>query len=271
MRLAVFSDIHGNLPAFEAAIEHAKKQRVDQIIIAGDLVIGAPDSHACWQLAQTLDCPILRGNNDRYLSDYGTSAAPALWETEQFAPVHWAVNQFSDAERASIAQLPLTLRLPESPDLFICHASARQDNDSIYAHTPEDQLQEMFPATPERYIVRGHNHAGQIRMWDDRFIITCGSIGLPLDGNTTAQYLLLEQSKTGWHIRHQSVPYDLDDALHRFTATGYLDATGPIGRLYYKELATGGFQFTGFLRTYEQWSKEAPLSLDEAYDRFLNM
>jgi len=43
MRIAVLSDIHGNIPAFEAAIEHAKKQRVDQIVIAGDLVIGAPD------------------------------------------------------------------------------------------------------------------------------------------------------------------------------------------------------------------------------------
>ena len=161
---------------------------------------------------------MVRGNNDRYLSDYGTPKAPDEWQTDSFAPLHWAVNQFSATERAALAQLPLTLRLPDAPDLLICHASARSDNDIIQAYTPEDRLQEMLPNTPQRYIVRGHNHVGQIRMWNDRFIVTCGSIGRPLDGNPTAQYVILEQTQTGLHIRHQSVPYDLDRRpapLHR--------------------------------------------------------
>ena len=88
MKIAILSDIHGNLPAFQAAVDHVGRQQVDQIIIAGDIVIGAPDTFACWQLANDLKCPILRGNHERYLFDYGTPGAPPVWETEQFFPVH---------------------------------------------------------------------------------------------------------------------------------------------------------------------------------------
>ena len=43
-----------------------------QMVIAGDMVIGAPDSGACWQLARSLGCPLLRGNHERYLFDFGS-------------------------------------------------------------------------------------------------------------------------------------------------------------------------------------------------------
>ena len=78
MRLAVIADIHGNLPAFEAALEHVDRQQVDRLVILGDIVVGAPDSAACWNLARSLSCPILRGNNDRYVAHYDTPAADPM-------------------------------------------------------------------------------------------------------------------------------------------------------------------------------------------------
>ncbi len=57
MRIAVLADIHGNLPAFEAALKHVSQQKVDQIILAGDIIIGSPDSKACWDLALSSGLP----------------------------------------------------------------------------------------------------------------------------------------------------------------------------------------------------------------------
>jgi predicted phosphodiesterase len=54
MRIAILSDLHGNLPAFEAALDHARKHKPDAMVIAGDTIIGSPDSAACWQLARSL-------------------------------------------------------------------------------------------------------------------------------------------------------------------------------------------------------------------------
>jgi len=271
MRIAVLADVHGNLPAFEAALKHVAQHKVDQIVLAGDIVNGAPDSQACWSLAQSLGCPILRGNHERYVAHYGTSQASPKWSTELFAPLHWALAQLSEQERHSLEQLPTNLRLPEAPDLFFVHASERDDHDSLVSHTPESSLHEMFPSAQERFIIRAHNHYGQVRVWGKGMIVTCGSVGLPLDGHPTAQYLLLDQEQYGWKIQHQSVPYDLNAALNRFWDTGYLDSTGSMGHLFYREVATAAFHIVPFLRYYERWSAQGDISLTQAVDRFLGL
>lgn len=271
MRIAVLSDIHGNLPAFEAALAHARRRGFDQLVIAGDIVVGAPDTAACWQLAQSLGCPIVRGNHERYVADLGTERAPPLWETPQFTPVQWAAGQLTDAERAALGALPLALRLPEAPDLLIVHASLRSDGDSIRAHTPDSALPELFPGEVEPLIVRGHNHIAATRPWGERTIVTAGSVGMPLDGSTTAQYLLLERRPAGWRIEHQSVPYDHDAAIGRFYSSGYLEATGPIGRLVLRELLTASFQLVPFLRYYQRLKAAEPIGLDAALERFMSL
>jgi hypothetical protein len=270
MRIAILADIHGNLPAFEAALDHVASQHVDRLIIAGDIVVGSPDSAACWRMAQTLGCPLVSGNHERSVAHFGRPDAPAEWATERFAPVRWAVEQFTAAERMAIDALPLALRMPDLPDLLVVHASLRSDNDSIMPYTSNQQLAEMFPSLCERWIVRAHNHVGQVRLWDERTIITAGAVGLPLDGSPTAQYLLLERRAGGWQIFHQSVPYDLDAALRRFRETGYLDAAGPMAQLFMRQVATASHQIVPFLRAYAGWSAREPMPLDTALERFLS-
>lgn len=271
MRIAVLADIHGNLPAFEAALKHVSQQKVDQMILAGDIVNGAPDSKACWDLALSSGCPILRGNQERYVAHYGTSKASPLWSMEQFAPVKWTVEQLSEQDRQCMEQLPLTLRLPEAPDIFFVHATERDDHDTVASHTPEQALHDKFPTAQERYILRAHNHFGQVRVWEKGFIVTCGSVGLALDSNPTAQYLLLDREKNGWSIQHQSVPYPVDAAVSRFHDTGYLAAVGPMGRLFFREVVTASPQIVPFLRLYAQWSKAGDIQLSQAVDRFLSL
>ncbi|MCX6045856.1 MAG: metallophosphoesterase [Chloroflexi bacterium] len=272
MRIAILADIHGNLPAFEAVLQHVHQQKVDQLVIAGDLINGAPDSALCWQLAQTVPCLILRGNHERYIFDFGLPHAPAVWQTERFAPVQWTAAQFTDAERHSFRKLPFAIRPPAAPDLLIVHASLRRDNDLIAAYTPEAELPEMFPNSLERYIVRGHEHWCQVRLWGDRTIITTGSVGWALDENqATAQYLILEQHANRWSIHHQAVPYDVNLTVQRFHTTGYLKETGPMGRLMLREIATASSQIVPFLRIYERWFLEEPLSLAAGVERFFKL
>lgn len=270
MRLAILADIHGNMPAFEAALEHVASQRVDQLIIAGDLVVGAPESLACWQLAQSLNCPIVRGNHEGYVVRYGTASAPAAWQTSQFAPIQWAAAQFTDQQRQTIDRLPTQLRLPGLEDLLIVHASLRSDRDSVMPHTPDSELEAMFPDVRESLIVRAHNHQGQVRLWAGHQIVTTGSVGLALDSHPTAQYLLLEQTRQGWQFWHQSVPYDVDATIQRFYTSGYLAAAGPMAQLYLREVATASFFIVPFLKAYERWSKHAPLALEDALARYLD-
>jgi predicted phosphodiesterase len=271
MRIAVLGDIHGNLPAFEAALDHVARQHMDLMVILGDIVIGSPDSTRCWQLARRQNCPMIRGNHERYTAHFGTVAAEPAWATEQFAPLQWAARQLSAAARAEMELLPLHLRLPEAPELLFVHASLRNDRDSIRAHTPDAELDTMFPDISAAAVVRGHNHVGALRIWHDRLLITAGSVGLPLDGNPSAQYTLLEHRLKGWQVQHIAVPYDVDAAVARFERSGYLDATGVIGRLYQLEVATASFHIVPFLRAYQRWNAQEPIGLWQAYERFYNV
>lgn len=269
MRIALLADIHGNLAAFEAVLAHICQQAPDLIIIAGDVVIGAPDSGACWQLAQSLACPIVRGNHERYLSHFGTPNGDPAWQTEQFTPVQWAVAQFTAAERAAIADLPLTLSVPTAPDLLIVHAAASSDRETLPPYKTDAEIAAMFPKVQERWIVRGHDHLARTQPWRDKIIVTTGSVGLPMDGNPAAQYLLLDASRDGWQVQHQAVDYPLSATLERFRSTRYVEQTGVMGRLFLREVATATHHFVPFLRLYRQWAQETPLSLQAALERYL--
>jgi predicted phosphodiesterase len=271
MRIAVLSDIHGNLPAFEAALAHAQQQGVDQVVIAGDLINGAPDSHGCWDLAQTLGCVILRGNHERYIYDFDSPTAPPLWHSERFAPVRWTVNQFTPAEIQALADLPLTYRPPDAPGLLLTHASPQRDNDSVQPYTPAAELAEIFAGVTERLIVRGHDHWSMVRLWDGRTIVTAGSVGMTLDEHPTARYVLLEQRGRAWRFSHHAVPYDVDAVVERFQSSGYLDEGGPMARLILREIATASPHIVPFLRHFERWEQSEPISLAAAVERFLRM
>lgn len=118
MRLADLRDIHGNLAALEAVLEHAKRLRPDGFVVVGDVVVGAPDSLTCWKRIEALGCPVIRGNHETYVSAYGTAAAPPAWSTPQFAPVAWAVTRLGDPVRETLGALPFSLRLPEALTFF---------------------------------------------------------------------------------------------------------------------------------------------------------
>lgn len=271
MRIAAISDIHGNLPALEAALDHVERQQVDQVVVVGDVVMGSPDSKACWDTVCELGCPVVKGNGESYMARYGTAEADPQWETEQFGPMQWAANEFTEDERRALGDLPLTYRPPDTHDILFFHASPRSEYESMKAYTPEDELEEMFAGVDEGYLVRGHQHNLQVRLWNSRAIINCGSVGLPVDYNPDAQYVLLDQRKDGWHVRHQAVPYDVDALLRRVRETDYMKVAGPMGRLHVRAVATGTNQIMAFLRYYKKWQSDGDIGLGEAVDRFLNL
>jgi predicted phosphodiesterase len=268
MRVAVLADIHGNLAALEAALEDIAKVGADQVVVAGDVVNGAPDSRACWELIRSLGHPTLRGNHERYLFDLGTPRASPEWETERFRAVHWARRQFSRDELEEMRSLPLCHRPPGTEELLIVHAAPGRDNENVQAYTAESELERMFGGTRERLIVRGHNHIGNTRRLGERWIVTAGSVGMPQDGNPTAQYLLLERTRRGWSWEHRSVRYDVEETLRRFRDAGYLLEAGAMARLIMREIATGSHQMVPFLRWWQSRAEALP-DLSAAVDRFL--
>ena len=252
MRLAIVADIHGNLPALDAALTRIEQLHIERVLVLGDIVVGSPDSLACWQRVKALKCPVLRGNHERYVFDLGTPRAKPEWSLPQFGPVQYAAAKLGETGRRELAELPTVLRLSEAPEVLFVHGSSRNDTDLIFPYTSDDEIAPMFAGTAERWLIRGHNHFAGVHLWGERRIVTVGSVGLPLDGTPTAQFTVLERGTQDWSVRQQSVPYDIAAAVRHFKASGYLDAAGPMARLFMREVETAAFHVLPFLK----WQKE---------------
>jgi predicted phosphodiesterase len=269
MRIAVLADIHGNLAALEAALEAVQRMSPDRLVIAGDVVDGAPDSAACWELVKSLGCPVLRGNHERYVFDFGTERAAPEWSTPRFGPVQVTVEDMTPEQRSELSRLPLSWRDPDAPGVLVVHASTRADSDTVLPYTPPERIAEMFgePDLPP-LILRGHNHECATRAWNGRQIVTVGSVGLPLDGNPAAQFTVVDQTREGWEVRHHAVPYDVEATLRRFREVDYLTRSGPMGRLMIREVATASYHFVPFLRFYHR-ARQEEMPLERAVECFL--
>ena len=94
-KLAVLSDIHGNLPALEAVMSDLSNFDVDHVIVAGDVIHFGPFSRQAAELVIEKGWSVIRGNNELFLIDYQTSRAPEEWNDPiQFAPTIWLNRQF---------------------------------------------------------------------------------------------------------------------------------------------------------------------------------
>ena len=271
MRIAILSDIHGNLHALEAVLDHAERDRPDALVVAGDVVIGGPDSLASWQLVQGRGFPRVRGNHERYL--LAAAAGDPAFDPLNWAPARWNAARFPAATLAEIAALPMTLRLAGTEDLLITHAAPDDDYAFIAPDTSEAEVRAKFAdLDPGTTAVRGHHHLPFEHRLEGLHVISIGSAGLPLGGEPLAEYALVEPAPGGgWTAEHRQVRYDLAGALTAFETSGYLDEAGPVARLFYLEVASARHHLVPFLKRYAEWSASEQIDMDRALERYLEL
>ena len=93
-RLAVLADIHSNLPALEAVLDDLSHFTVDKIIVAGDVVNWGAFSSQVMERLAALDCAIIRGNNELYLTEWQTPRMPESWKIFTLPP--YTIAQLGD-------------------------------------------------------------------------------------------------------------------------------------------------------------------------------
>jgi predicted phosphodiesterase len=221
MSVAALYDIHGNLPALEAALKEIRPARVDQVLIGGDVFPG-PMPRECLALLRSLDIPVhyITGNGDREVltrmrnleTDWYKSA-----RDEWRAPIDWTAQQLSSEDADFIASWPatLTLNLDGLGEVLFCHATPHNDIDIFTRLTPEDRLLPIFAEVAEKTVICGHTHMQFDRVIGNTRVINAGSLGMPF-GRTGADWLLL-----GPNIQLRHTDYDLAKAAERIRAIGY--------------------------------------------------
>ncbi len=225
MPTAALYDIHGNLPALQAVLEDVRRERVDHILIGGDVLPG-PMPIECLELLTRLDVPthFIMGNGDREVlarmrgieTDWYRNARPEWRE-----PIDWTAQQLSPQQEKLIENWPASLTVPIDGlgDVLFCHATPRNDTDIFTPLTSEERLAPVFAGVKEKVVVCGHTHIQFDRAVGKTRVINAGSVGMPF-GRTGADWLLLGP---GIDVRHTN--YDLQTAAARIRHTHYPQAS----------------------------------------------
>lgn len=234
MRLAVLADIHGNLEAFRACLDHARARGAERIVLLGDLVGYGADPAAVLDLAMdeiARGALAMLGNHDEAaLASNGcgmndTAAAAMVWTRTQLTPAH----------RRFLAGLPLTAE--EDGCLFV-HADASAPARWRYVVDAE-AAQRSLASTTAHVTLCGHVHRPALYSLGEtgkltpfrpvtdapvplahgrRWLGVLGAVGQPRDGNPAACYVMLDlhPMQATWH----RVPYDVAGATAKIRAAG---------------------------------------------------
>jgi Icc-related predicted phosphoesterase len=131
MRIAVLSDIHGNLLALDACLADLESQgSADAIVVAGDLCLGGPKPKKVLQRLEEIGAACVRGNTDRYLSEDSSREKRSQLESAQIA---WTRHEIGERWAAWLKDLPFALRIGEDNNqLLIVHANPLTDDEHLW-------------------------------------------------------------------------------------------------------------------------------------------
>lgn len=233
MRIAILSDIHSNLEAFQAVLEDIDSLGIDRIIFLGDLIGYGASPNECCTLARERGMVGILGNHDRAVLD---SRKLPLFNLHARQAVEWTQEKLSDQSRALLSGWPVSMQLREEGLVLVHGALTGTDH---YFLSPSDipaNLDILKTQYPEsRIVLFGHTHV-KCFFSDDRpinaalvdvpqpilpdryYFINPGSVGQPRDGSPNAAYGILDPDTSTFLQR--TVPYDYMSASARIIDAG---------------------------------------------------
>lgn len=208
MRIAVLSDIHGNLPALEAVLVELD---ADLVVVGGDVVAGPMPAEVLDAL-NALDVPVrwVMGNADREVLN------PPIEKSSAAVIARFAAARLSASHRDLLASFETTV--VEDGVLF-CHGTPRSDTEIITMYTSDEIIVDILSGVTENIVVAGHVHHQFDRKVGSHRWLNAGSVGLPYEGRPGAFWLLLDASVPNFRC----TKYNIDAAVERIRATGIPD------------------------------------------------
>jgi predicted phosphodiesterase len=259
-RLAVLSDIHGNLPALEVVLADIEAQQGDQVVIAGDIVNWGPFSAQVMARVTGHDWAIIRGNNEYYLLNYRTPRQPDHWRDYTLLP--WLYHQLKGHWHHVIASWPdeLTLYFPDAPPMRLFHGMPGNPWRGLHPLMTDTEIETALAGIEETTILAGHTHLPMSRLAGAYHIINPGSVGVPLDGEFTASYVLLDGDSGGWTPTFRRLAFDTTALLEEFARMEFAEHFGIEAQLVIEEFKTARLQLLRFILWHQQHYPATPFS-----------
>jgi len=227
MKIAIFSDIHANLEALEAVLADAAACDCTHYVCLGDVVGYNANPRECVKIVRDLGCPIVKGNHDEQASEEVSSRD--FNPIAEFA-IKWTRDHLTADEKTWLRELPLQRQVR---DFTIVHATLDTPGEWGYVFKDLDAVA-SFTYQHTTLCFFGHTHVAGAFVRDDgvkrltvekltieptkKYLINCGSVGQPRDGNWRAAYCIYHVETAC--VEQRRVKYDLALAQKKIIDAG---------------------------------------------------
>jgi predicted phosphodiesterase len=228
VRFAIFSDIHANLEALEAALEDMRGRKCTHFVCLGDVVGYNANPHECVERMREMNCPIVKGNHDEQASliessrDFNELAEQAM---------AWTRDNLTGDDKEWLRGLPLQRQVH---DFTIVHATLDTPEQWGYVFNNLDAAA-SFTYQDTTVCFFGHTHVPGAFIRDDdgirrvrieqlriemnkKYFINTGSVGQPRDSDWRAAYCVYDTEENV--VEQHRVKYDLSAAQEKIVKAG---------------------------------------------------
>ncbi|MDC3415961.1 metallophosphoesterase family protein [Aquibacillus salsiterrae] len=224
MKYAFISDIHGNANALDAVLDDINKQRVDKIIVLGDIAYRGPEPKRSIELIKSLNTTVVKGNADEWVvrgvrQGEVPDQALELMNLER----EWIVNRIDQVDIDFLAGLPTEAIIEvDGVTMQAFHATPTSLFDVVLPDATEDKLEtKLFCEKDAHLYLYGHIHKAYTRVVNGKTVVNLGSVGLPFDGVTKASYAIVEVSGGTISTSHRRVAYDYNKTIRQYEDSHY--------------------------------------------------
>lgn len=211
MKIAVISDIHGNIYALTKVLEDIDNQQVDTIICLGDLVGYGPHPNEVIAMIRRRNIICLKGNYDASVVDNGFTFIRDTTINSFSLP--WTVEELRASNRYYLASLPenITLKFEDKTITFV-HGSPRAINE--YMLENKSDLDEIMNNFKGDILVCAHTHIPYTKNFGNKILINDGSVGKPKIGRPNSTYVIIDLNKdTNTKIEIKELSYDFHKTI----------------------------------------------------------
>lgn len=220
MKIAVISDIHGNMEALEAVMQDIDEENCDKIFVLGDYAMAGPQPSEVisWFLKKQNDdkFKMIQGNTDLMIADYSSQIYEKVKEkapvmAEALKDDYGLINMI---QRMFLKDLPEQMTVEaEGIKFLLTHGSPRKNNEDILPDTPMHEIKNMVQNLDADIILCGHTHIPCGFQTDTKkTVINAGSVGRPFTDEAKSCYLKIIVNNKKYFIEHKFVEYNKERA-----------------------------------------------------------
>jgi predicted phosphodiesterase len=234
VRVALFSDVHGNLVALEALLAELEREAPAATLCLGDVAQGGPQPAECLDRVRELGCPVVLGNADDLLLTLDASAEEADPERQRrlVEVAEWSLSHLGDDHLAFLRSFRPTVELDlgAGRTLLGFHGSLRSFDEVLLPSVSDEELERALDGRAAAAYAGGHVHLQwQRRLGGERLFVSVGSVGLAYDHDQPedafffdpwAEYALLTTGPAAVEVEFRRVPFDAEAVVAATLASG---------------------------------------------------